>query len=159
MNMNPTGLPQSAGAASPSDTRYIAKTFFCYELDFDTNNLAANGSVDSSFNISKDSDFFWTKFGAHAVISDDGTTISAEELPEVNILVVNSTTGRQYMSNPVPLANMSGSGRLPFILPIVTLWESLSNIQVSLQNVSDNKTYTAVRLSFLGIKAFLGPNR
>jgi hypothetical protein len=163
MNMNPMGLPSSHGMpgrnsalATPNDPAYLARSFFCYELDA-VNLTVANPTQNLTFTISKDADFFWSKFACHAVVGDDGTTVFGEELAEILITIQNSTTGRNYMTNPAPLANMSGSGRLPFILPMVTLWESLSTIAVTLQNVSDNKDYSDVRLSFLGIKAYLAP--
>lgn len=151
---NPVGMARGGGAGTPADSKYLSKSFFNYEADL-TSSLAPAGSATFTFTISKDADFFWTKFAAHAISASDGTTVSNELLPEVLIQLTNTTTGRLYMSNPTPLANMSGGGRLPFILPMVTLWEAVSTIQIQLQNNSDNATYSAIYLSFLGIKAFL----
>jgi len=164
MNPNPTGLPQSqrpspnSGMISPNDSQYVSRAFFVYEVDtVATIPLSvAAPTANLTFNVAKDSDFFWTKFGVHAVVGTDGTTVSAEQLAEVSITIQNTTTGRNYMSNPVPVASISGNGRLPFILPMVTLWESLSTIAITLQNTSDNTDYSAVKLSFIGIKAFFG---
>jgi len=149
------GLP-ARGNATPNDNNlYIARNFYTYEADTPAA-LAAAGAAQYTFNIAKDSDFFWTKFTAHAVVGGAATTVSAEQLPEVTILLTNSTNGRQYMNAPVPLASMSGSGRLPFILPIATLWEALTTIQVTLANLG-NADYSQLYLSFQGIKAFLKP--
>lgn len=153
-----SGVPANRSGASPNDPNmYLARSFFVYEADTLTNypnGVAAAAQANLTFNIAKDSDFFWTKFGVFASVASDGTVVTDEQLPSVNITIVNATNGRQYMNNPVPLASISGSGRLPFILPVVTLWEALTTIQITLQNVSDNVTYSNLQLSFIGIKAF-----
>lgn len=160
-NPQSKGVPGRAGFANPNDPDlYIFRSFFTYEADTLTqypNGIAAAGSATLTFNIAKDSDFFWTKFTAIAYVAADGFTQSTRPLPGVNITLVNATNGRQYMNNPVPLAAMAGDGSLPFILPVATLWEALTTIQITLQNVTDNTTYTNIQLSFLGIKAFLKP--
>lgn len=145
--------------ARPDDPNlYIFRSFFNYEMDSLPTypaGIAPGGTAVMSFNIAKDSDFFWTKFAAFCSKGSDGTVITNEEYPSLNMQLVNVTNGRQYMNSPSPLASLSGSGRLPFIMPVPTLWEALTTIQVTLQNVSDNVTYSNVQLSFLGIKAFL----
>jgi hypothetical protein len=160
MNPQSSSNPNRAAFANPNDNSlYVFRTFYTYEADTLAqypNGLAAGASANLTFNIAKDSDFFWTKFGVLATVGGVGTTVSAEELPYINMTMINATNGRQYMNNPVPLPNMSGSGRLPFILPVATLWEALTTIQITLQNVGDDD-YSNVQLSFLGIKAFLKP--
>lgn len=152
--------PNSANMnARPDDPNlYVFRNFYNYEADTLPNypaGLAPGAQANLTFNIAKDSDFFWTKFGVFASVGADGTTVSAEQLPSVNMMLVNAMNSRQYMTQPTPLASMSGSGRLPFILPVPTLWDAMTTIQVTLQNVSDNLTYSNIQLSFLGIKAFL----
>jgi hypothetical protein len=153
-----SNVPANRQNASPNDPNlYLSRSFFTYEADTLTNypdGVAPTAQAVLTFNIAKDSDFFWTKFNVLATVASDGTTVSAEQLPGVNCTIVNVTNGRQYMNNPVPLPNLSGSGRLPFILPVATLWEALTTIQVTLINVVDDDTYTNLQLSFIGIKAF-----
>lgn len=164
MNQNPASMPAISGSvarqnANPNDPNlYLFRSFFNYEVDTLANypnGIAAGGQAVLTFNIAKDSDFFWTKFNVFCSVASDGTVISNEQYPSINMTLVNATNGRQYMNAPSPLASLSGSGRLPFILPVATLWEALTTIQVTLQNVSDNTTYSNIQLSFLGIKAFL----
>jgi len=144
---------QYAQGGSPwNSNRYTSRNFFAYELDFAA--LAAGTSQNLSFNIAGDSDFFWTKFTAFALVGGASTVVSLNQIPAVNILITNTTTGRQYSSSAVPLANMAGSGVLPFILPQITLWQNKSTIQVSATN-EGNAAYSNLHLTFLGIKAFL----
>lgn len=152
------GLPNNRQNASPNDPNlYLSRSFFTYEADTLTNyaaGVAPDAQAVMTFNIAKDSDFFWTKFNCFATVASDGTLVDAEQLAGVNITLINVTNGRQYMNNPVPIPSLCGSGRLPFILPVATLWEALTTIQITLQNVTDNVTYSNLQLSFLGIKAF-----
>jgi len=159
-----TPQPTMAGPArprSPNDPNfYVASVSYVYEVDTLPNYPAGLGPAAQallSFNIANDSDFFWTLFGAYAAVDGAGVQVSTQPVPGVNILLVNSTTGRQYMSAPVPLANLSGDGRLPFVVPVATLWERQTTIQVTLTNVTADTTYSNIQLSFVGIKAFARP--
>lgn len=158
MNPQTVGTPGRAAYANPNDNSlYVFRSLYIYEVDILANypaGLAPGQSANLNFNVAKDSDFFWTKFGVLATVG--GAATVPEELPYVNMTLINATNGRQYMNNPVPLVNIAGSGRLPFILPIATLWEALTTIQITLQNVGDD-TYSNLQLSFIGIKAFLKP--
>lgn len=143
------------GSGNPmNDPKYVNKVFFVYEFDT-TATLNAGASTNGSFNIAGDSDFFWTKFAAFAQVGSAATTYSAQQLPSLNLLLTNTTTGRNYMSSAVPLACIAGTAQFPFILPAVTLWDAKSTIQIQLQN-EGNAAYTQIHLAFLGIKAFPG---
>jgi hypothetical protein len=115
--------------------------------------LNAGAGANLTFNIAGDSDFFWTKLACFALVGGAATTRDADQVPAVTMLLVNTTTGRQYSSSAVPLPNMAGTGLLPFILPQITMWQKKSTIQVQLQNVG-NANYSNLFLSFHGIKAF-----
>src|SRR5271166_4939587 len=74
--------------ADPS--KYVAATFYVYESD--TVNVAPNQTAPLSFNVAQDSDFFWTKFCAFALVGSTATTRSADQLPAVTALIINTTT-------------------------------------------------------------------
>jgi hypothetical protein len=145
---------QNAQGGTPwSAAKYAARTFFAYESDILTA-LAPAAAQTLTFNIAGDSDFFWTKFTVLALVGGVAPTGgTGTQLPAVNMLLINTTTGRQYSSSAVPLINMAGTGQFPFILPMITLWEKKSTIQIQLVN-EGNATYSNLHLSFLGIKAF-----
>lgn len=131
---------------------YVARSMYTYESDT-TASLAAGASANLTFNIAGDSDFFWNKFAVWALVGGVATLRNAEQLAAVTILVTNTTTGRSYSSSATPLANVAGTGTLPFILPQITYWQAKSTIAIALQNVG-NAAYSAIYLSFMGIKAF-----
>lgn len=132
---------------------YAAKNTYFYVTSIAAS-LAAAASTSSSFNIDGDSDFFWTKLNAYAQVASDGTTVSAQQLPGVTIVVTNTTTGRQYMNAATPLAAISGSGGLPFILPMETFFPAKATITVDYANITDGIAYSQLYLVFVGIKAF-----
>jgi hypothetical protein len=161
MTPNPAGMPGPARPRSPNDPNYyVASIAYIYEADTLANYLngiAPAAQAVLTFNIANDSDFFWSLFSVYAAVGSNGVLTSTQPVPGLNMMLVNTTTGRQYMSAPVPLANLSGDGRLPFVLPVATLWEKQTTIQITLTNVTDDTTYSNLQLSFIGIKAFTRP--
>lgn len=155
MTPNPNAaVQQQQGGAPWANGKYVSRDVFVYEFDT-TAALNGGASINGSFNIAGDSDFFWTKFTAFATVGGAATTYSAQQLPSVNLLLTNTTTGRNYMSSAVPLANIAGTAQFPFILPQITMWSAKSTIQLQLQN-EGNAAYGLIHLSFIGIKAFPG---
>lgn len=152
---NSSSMPQ--GTSPWNNSAYASRNYFIYESDILVA-LNAGASQNLTFNIAGDSDFFWTKFSAFATVGGAATLRGQDQLPYVVMLLVNTTTGRQYSSSAVPLPNMAGTGTLPFILPQITMWQRKSTIQVQLQNVG-NANYSALNLSFHGIKAFPQPGQ
>lgn len=134
--------------------KYVASTFYVYEVDT-PDGLAATTAAQLTFQIAQDSDFFWTKFCTFALVDGVATSRADDELPAVTALIVNTTNGRQYSSNPVPLPNISGNAQFPFILPLMTLWAAKSVIQINLFNEGD-ADYSNVQMSFIGVKALGG---
>ena len=154
----PSGSASMPQGTSPwNNNAYASRNYFVYEADT-TVALNAGAGANLTFNIAGDSDFFWTKFSAFATVGGVATLRNADQLPYVTMLLVNTTTGRQYSSSAVPLPNIAGTGTLPFILPQITMWQRKSTIQVQLQNVG-NVNYSVLNLSFHGIKAFPQPGQ
>jgi hypothetical protein len=148
-----SSMPQ--GASPWNNAMYASRNFFVYESDTLVA-LNAGASANLTFNIAGDSDFFWTKFASFALVGGTATLRNADQLPAVTVLIINTTTGRQYSSSAVPLPSISGQGILPFILPQITMWQRKSTIQIQLQNVG-SANYSNLYLSFQGIKAFPNP--
>ncbi len=147
------GSPMPQGTSPWNNSLYASRNFFAYEADLPAGQtLAPAGTVQLTFNIAGDSDFFWTKFAVSGLV--DGAAASVAEVTAVSMLLTNTTTGRQYSSSAVPLSNMAGTGQLPFILPQITMWQRKSTIVAQLLNLSSDTTYSNFYLSFLGIKAF-----
>jgi hypothetical protein len=132
---------------------YIAKEYFTYEINLPAP-LVAGANANGYVTIDKDSDFFWQKATAHVTVGNQGTTRQNEQIPEVDIIITNTTSGRAIMNTQVPIRNIFGTGEIPFILPIETYFGATSQIACTFYNVSANLDYSTVKISFIGIKAF-----
>ena len=129
--------------------QYKSKTSFVYEEDL-TTGLSPGASADITFNTHGDSDFFWQKFAAYAVVDSDSTTRTGDELPSLVMTVTNTTTGRTYQNVPVAVPNISGYQQFE---PMMTVWPQKSSILVTLDNIA-----TAVSEVPLTILSGLNPN-
>lgn len=137
------------------DPKYIAKEFFTYEINF-TTALNAGANQNGYVTIDSDSDFFWTKATAFCTVANAGVLQSTEQVPVVDIVITNTTSGRSMMNTQVPVRNLFGTGLIPFILPIETYFGATSQLAVQVFNVSAATNYSTLKLSFIGIKAFAG---
>lgn len=134
--------------------QYLGKEYFTYQCSVTT---LTTTQQSATFTVDGDSDFFWTKTAAFALVADDGTVVSNEQLPGVSIVITNTSSGRAYMNTQTPIPNIAGSARLPFIMPIQTPFVAKSTIKVDFFNLTDNTTYSDLFLTFIGFKAYLPP--
>lgn len=134
----------------PPEKQFI-EDLFVYELDFAA--LANGDSATSNIQIQADSNFKWIKAACEANLAAAAQTDSSRVIPLVSILITDTGSGRQLMSAAVPIANMFGTGLIPFILPVPRIFNARSNIAVTVANYSAATTYN-LRLSFIGTKMF-----
>lgn len=140
-------------------TRYQGLEYFTYSQSLPSGTtLAAAGSTTLSFNVDGESDFFWDKATCYVDAANDGTSYSAQLVPGILVTIIDTTSQRPLMNNPTPIANVFGTGQLPFILPIRKIFFSKATVKITLQNITDNHTYTRVDVAFIGIKAYLNKN-
>lgn len=137
-----------------NDARYIARDSFFYQISL-TTALAPSATAPGSVNMDTDSDFFWQTFTAHVAVASAAQQRATEEIPEIDITIKDATTGRDIMNAAVPLRNIAGTGELPFILPVEKYFGARSQITCTFANVSAGATYSSVKITFAGIKAFL----
>lgn len=132
------------------EVKYFAKDFFTYEADFSS--LLANTSQTANFSIQADSDFLLAKLAYMATDTNDALIANTTPIA-VSVLITDTGSGLQLSNIAVPVSNIFGSGQLPFIVPIQRLFVSNSVISVQVNNFSA-VDYNALRLSFIGLKAF-----
>lgn len=133
------------------NSKYNVFDFFIYEVDFSA--LASGVSQTNSFTIQQEADFLLTKITLQADIAAAGQTESTRVIPLATIMINDTGSGRNLMSSAVPLANIFGTGGLPFILPRQRLFVASSVVNITLTNFGAADTYN-IRLSFIGEKAF-----
>jgi hypothetical protein len=142
----------------PSPGGYI-EDFFVYEAN--TLGLAAGLAPAAVYpvniNIQADSDFKLVKLtqfaNNHAAVTN--LTESTRPLPLVTIQMVDTGSGRNLFSGPVPIPGLFGDGRIPFILPIIRIFKASATITVTFTNYDTAITYD-VYLQLIGTKLFRG---
>lgn len=127
------------------------RDFYVYELDFAA--LAAAGTASSSFTVQTDSNFLWQEACVIADIAGAVQTNDSRVLPLVTCVIQDTSSGRQLMSNPVPIPSMFGYGSEPFILPSPRFFRANSQVTINLTNYSAATTYN-LKLQFIGTKFF-----
>lgn len=136
------------------NNKYIARDYFTYEL-VTTTALAPGASVPLTVTIDSDGDFFWTKGCVYVDSANDGTTEANKLVPALTVLITDGTTQRNMSNVPVAVANLFGSAQLPFILPVAKYFAGRALITLQVANISDNTTYSSIRFSLHGVKAYL----
>jgi hypothetical protein len=154
------GTPQGQMPPGPMptsrqpDVQYV-KDWYIYEfstLASAPSGIAPGGSLLGNIQIDADSDFELTKLAMAANTNASDTPIVPAET-FLNLLIVDSGSGRQLFSNPVPVSALFGSGELPSILPVPRRFSARSNIALTITNYSQGLTYDAY-FSFMGAKVF-----
>jgi hypothetical protein len=190
MNVSPVGMPllPPGGGLRVSEpwnaSVYKARQFYVYEVDMGLGATFAPGpnspNVDATFQISNDSDFFWTELTLFALDNNfDAPTQNTDLLPALIMQVTDVATGRRYDNtldelggftgnfppafDPAgtqapPTADLTGNAQIPFLLLEPVLWERNSVIKLSVNDEAlaggANGVYSVVHFSFIGIKAF-----
>lgn len=134
------------------ERQYIAKDFFTYEVNFA--NLLAGSSQTQTFTIQADADFLLSKLAFLATIGNVAFDDSTRPIPNVNVTIQDTGSGRNLMNTAVPVASIFGTGQLPFILPRQRIFLANATVNVTLTNFDVAADYD-LYLSFIGEKGFL----
>ncbi len=128
----------------------LATDFFTYNAIFGT--VAANAiSVTQNISIQADSKFEWMKATAFGYKDGASEPYQSTDLMPLTCIIQDSGSGRYLMKDPTPIANLFGTGQLPFILPESRIFWPNSTLTVILANPSSSQ-YDNVTLSFIGRK-------
>jgi len=132
------------------DNRYITD-FYVYSTFHEA---VANGGVDSqNIRIQADSDFQLQKLTYFADKNQATQTDSSRVVPLATVLITDSGSGRNIMSEDIAIPALFGIGELPFILPTPKIFPAQSIITLKVTNFSSGDTYD-IRLNFIGRKLF-----
>jgi hypothetical protein len=125
--------------------------YFVYELDFPT--IDSGASATNNFTVQADSNFLWQYGAFYASVAGAAFTDDTRPIPNCNLIITDSSSGRQLMSNAVPIASMFGTGQLPFQLPSPRFFRSNTIVSVFITNFDAAVDYD-LKLSFIGTKFF-----
>jgi hypothetical protein len=144
----PTAGPMSSPNAPT--VQYI-EDFFIYGANFLA--LAPNVTANGGFQVQADSDFRLTKLGAVTDVAAAGQDDSTRVFPLATMQIVDTGSGQQLFSIPIPIGAIFGNGELPFILTVPRIFKARSNIAIAIANYDAAQTYN-IRLAFIGNKIF-----
>lgn len=144
-------IPQLPMGAPPPDA-YGAKDYFVYSATLEAG-LSSGLTDNAAFNVDNDSDFMWTKATYFVSVGGAAFDASTRPIPGITVTIKDTTSGRDIMTNPVPIPAMFGTGELPFILPVPKLLPRRSTITVNFASI-DDANYGFVGLYFHGPKLF-----
>lgn len=127
------------------------RDFFVYEAFVDQ--IAPAGVAADTIQIQADADFIWQKSTYEADDAGAAQTDATRVIPLVLIQITDTGSNRQLFFNPIPIVNVFGTGRVPFILPNPRLFIKTSTIQIDFTSfeAADDRS---VRLSFIGYKFY-----
>ena len=144
----------AANAGRPGQV-IISDEFYIYTTGRPAAAVAPAGTQTTNISIQADSDFLIEKMTFNADIAGATQTESGRLLPNVNVLLTNTGSGRNFMNVQFPLTGMFGGGELPFILPRQYLLPASSTLQIQL--VSFEAAISAfITLNFIGRKLYWG---
>ena len=155
-------VPAAVAAALPSPSppnvdaqRYIEGRRFYYI--YQTPNIASLANGASSTNVIQfdiDSVFCWMRLTCVPDIAGAVQTTSSTVLPLVTLQITDTGSGTNFFNNPVPLPNVAGDARLPYVLPTPQFIQPAASLQFAFTNYSAATTYANLRLQLHGFKVY-----
>src|SRR5271165_6633530 len=127
------------------------RDFFVYEADFAT--IAAGGNGQFTMTVQADSNFLWQYGCFYASTANAAFQQNTRPIPNMNMTIQDSSSGRQLMSGPVPIASLFGTGQEPYELPSPRFFRANTTITLSVNNFDAAVSYD-LKLSFMGTKFF-----
>lgn len=114
--------------------------------------LAPGATASDTINIQADSEFNWVKTAFYASISNAGQTESSKVIPNVTVSITDTGSGRNYQDKAVNLQCMAGSEGLPYVNPIVNVFNPKATVVITYTNNSGSDTYSEISLALQGFK-------
>ena len=151
-----TFYPQALSLASPEQLRqaFGVSDWYTYEADFA--GLDAGTAQVLTVNVEADSNFLWQQGVYVCDIADAAYEIGTQPVPNVAVSILDTGSGRNLMSNSVPVPNIFGLGREPFTLQNPRWFRANTAFKVTVNNYDASVSYN-LRLSFIGTKFFNYP--
>ena len=126
--------------------------WYVYNVFFD--NIAPAAQATQNVAIEADANFILVKLSGIAIVGAvTTTTYNTRTVPNVNLQITDTGSGRNLLNGDTPWSNIVGWGEIPYILPIRRKFKANSTIRVQATNIDTVDTYD-LRLSFSGIKDF-----
>lgn len=127
------------------------RSFYVYEVQ--TLALPVGGNSTDSINIESDADFWWIKAAYFADIAGAAQTEATRIIPNVDVQIVDTGSGRQLLNGNIPIPSIFGQGSLPFVMPLPQVFKANSVVRVDFTSREAAITPN-IRLALIGYKDF-----
>jgi len=127
------------------------RSFYVYEVQ--TLALPTGGNATDQIQVESDADFWWIKSAFFADIAGAAQTDSSRIIPNVDVQIVDTGSGRQLLNGNIPIPSIFGNGQLPFILPLPQVFKANSVVRIDFTSREAVITPN-LRLAFIGYKDF-----
>jgi hypothetical protein len=131
----------------------VVRSDFSYSISFPA--IAPGQTLTGSIQIQADSDFITHNQTMSADINGAPQTESGQVVPLIEVMLIDTGSGRQLYDRPLSINSQFGNARLPYILPRQRYSFARSTIQVQVTNRSAATTYNNLNLVFNGEKVFV----
>lgn len=134
------------------EKKYYAMDWFVYCITF--LDLAAADIETGSLQIQSNSDFEWLAATYSCNLAGAAITEETRPIPMVNVLINDSATNSNLMSEPVSVPSIFGTGQFPYILQQTRIFPANSSLTFTVQNISAATEYDYLQLCLHGRKLF-----
>jgi hypothetical protein len=156
--MNLDQMRSLAIAAGRPNQILIGEEFYSYTAGRPIAAIAPAATQLGNINIQADSDFIIEKTTFSADVAAATQTLNTVTVPNVTVLLVATSSGRQMSNVAVPLSSLFGPAWLPFIWPKPYLLHASSTLSFTLVSF-EAAISPFVTLVFHGRKLFWAPAR
>ncbi len=141
---------------SPESHMRDLKAYYSYSMVFD--DVAPGAQATDNFVVEANSDFIWTKATFFAV-DEAGPALSqtnaSRVIPSATIELIDTGSAYQLFSEPQPIPNVFGTGRVPFLIAPAYRFAKNATMRGVVVNFDTVVTYS-LRLAFIGYRNY-GP--
>lgn len=116
--------------------------------------IADGASTTVTIQFDQNSTFCWLRTTYSVNVSGDAEELSDMILPEVGLVITDTGNGMAFMSGPVPLYCIGGTGQLPYVLPTPQWIQPNASYQYRFNNFSSASTYINLQVQFHGFRVF-----
>lgn len=115
--------------------------------------FTAAGVLTGNINIQADSDFILMTTEYWVDVAAAAQTAATRSLFNGTVLLTDTGSGRQLMSQAVPVDNIFGNGQFPYVWQQPKMFASKSTLQVQVTQIE--ATTQNLYLTFSGVKVFV----
>jgi hypothetical protein len=119
-----------------------------------TSVAALNAGTTDTFNLQIEADAYFviTKMSYMADIAGGAQTEDTRVIPLVRVLITDTGSGRNLMSQAVDISSLAGHEGLPFVTPVARWIAPNSAVNIQFSNYSNATNYANVSLYLHGKK-------